>query len=700
MVLDGILKPYSSCKVYPLSDEVSGYLTYITEEPFYVPPMFNEVKTDVKLSSLKPKFVLFSAPGATGKSTLAKYIANRYNAIYWDLAKVKIGTNSFAGSVLNAVGAPKYSDFIKDLNSGRVLLVIDAFDEAEIVSGRKMINSFLSDISNSLSTHTTASVFLLARTETAQFIASFCAENNIAVAHYEIGFFNEETAKQFIVKSAIGKRTPLKPDFDCATAYYDVIKNNITETERASFLGYAPVLEAISAHIRATPNRNKLISELGSQKDCVSIIMRIMDDLLEREQKEKVVPAFEAKCKESHPEFSEWERVFSPIEQLVRIIYFILFDDKRYDNYQLDFLPPQLIDEYQRIIDSYIAQNPFVRSLSHVKGNRRLVDFTGPAFRDYALVKLILDENHEALADMYFEESQSQSYFPSQIFFDCYTTISDFEIKPNHISYVYDSYRAKATAYERAYLQCTEMAAEPGEGHKCLSAFGMIAGKSMSVKHDDVYAFIQAGDGALQFDKLINVSIDTPEVSVCIGRPAIDAQIYNSSVIAKQICWGSKSVTIESYAPEGCLLVSHEGFSGETVSIEITKGEKLRVCSPNINSYYKLKPYEYDFEDPTNYDIIKFIHALRCILVEFRTHKKDTLAKTAERIEFVTVGNSDMKRRVLEYMKDVGIIYTADHLYKIDEAKMQEKKISFNALSRMDTALMMEAFQDFCKWAQ
>lgn len=51
-------------------------------------------------------------------------------------------------------------------------------------------------------------------------------------------------------------------------------------------------------------------------------------------------------------------------------------------------------------------------------------------------------------------------------------------------------------------------------------------------------------------------------------------------------------------------------------------------------------------------------------------------------------------------MKAVGIIYTADHLYKIDEAKMQEKKISFNALSRMDTALMMEVFQDFCKWAQ
>ena len=43
-----------------------------------------------------------------------------------------MGTNSFAGSILNAVGAPKYSEFIADLNVGNVLLVIDAFDEAKM----------------------------------------------------------------------------------------------------------------------------------------------------------------------------------------------------------------------------------------------------------------------------------------------------------------------------------------------------------------------------------------------------------------------------------------------------------------------------------------------------------------------------------------------------------------------------------------
>ena len=132
MVLEGILGSYSKCKRYSLNDSVSDYISYIDSEPFYIPPSFSDVKTDKKLSTLKPKFVLLSAPGAAGKSSLAKYIAHRFNALYWNLAKVKVGTNSFAGSILNAVGAPKYSEFIADMNTGNVLLVIDAFDEAEI----------------------------------------------------------------------------------------------------------------------------------------------------------------------------------------------------------------------------------------------------------------------------------------------------------------------------------------------------------------------------------------------------------------------------------------------------------------------------------------------------------------------------------------------------------------------------------------
>ena len=164
--------------------------------------------------------------------------------------------------------------------------------------------------------------------------------------------------------------------------------------------------------------------------------------------------------------------------------------------------------------------------------------------------------------------------------------------------------------------------------------------------------------------------------------------------------WSTKNIFIESYNEEECLIVAKEGFSGDSVSIEITKSDNLKISAPNINSYYRLVQFKYDFEDPAEFDIVKFIHALRCILVEFRTHGKDTLAKTADRIDNVTVGNSVIKRQVLNYLKHCNIIYESAHLYKIDEVKMQDKGINFNALSRMNSQQLKDAFADFCVWAQ
>src|SRR5699024_6390218 len=103
--------------------------------------------------------------------------------------------------------------------------------------------------------------------------------------------------------------------------------------------------------------------------------------------------------------------------------------------------------------------------------------------------------------------------------------------------------------------------------------------------------------------------------------------------------------------PEGCLLVAREEFIGNNIKFDILSDYNLKVFAPNLNTYYRLYHYNYNFEDSSKLDIIKFIHALHCILIEFRTHRKDTLAKTAERIEFVTVGGSKIKRKVLEYLK-------------------------------------------------
>lgn len=194
MLLENILKEYSDFETnnsyirYPISEKVESYIKHIDVEPFYVSPMFTDIKINKSTSTQAPKFILFSAAGAVGKSALAKFISYTYNALYWDLSKMTLGTASFIGAISKAVGDKNYSTFISDLNQAKTLLVIDAFDEAEMISGRDMIGEFLHDINESMADECPrASVFLFARSETAQYIVDFCADNHIHIKHYEIG---------------------------------------------------------------------------------------------------------------------------------------------------------------------------------------------------------------------------------------------------------------------------------------------------------------------------------------------------------------------------------------------------------------------------------------------------------------------------------------------------------------------------------
>ena len=88
MVLEGIMTGYSKCKKYEIGKEVIEYLHYVEKQPFYVAPQFSMIKTTSKLSTRYPQLVLFSAPGATGKTALAEYLAYTYGALYWNLAKL------------------------------------------------------------------------------------------------------------------------------------------------------------------------------------------------------------------------------------------------------------------------------------------------------------------------------------------------------------------------------------------------------------------------------------------------------------------------------------------------------------------------------------------------------------------------------------------------------------------------------------
>ena len=151
-----------------LNQEKHISLSQIDNAQFYIKPPFLDICTDNN-----SKFILFSAPGATGKSALAKFIAHKFKALYWDLSKIKLGENSLHGTLIRAMGTSGFTDFLSAFKQGEILFVIDAFDEADMISGRESIEHLLRDLNELAKESEQCNIVLLARTETAKFIKQY-----------------------------------------------------------------------------------------------------------------------------------------------------------------------------------------------------------------------------------------------------------------------------------------------------------------------------------------------------------------------------------------------------------------------------------------------------------------------------------------------------------------------------------------------
>ena len=229
------------------------------------------------------------------------------------------------------------------------------------------------------------------------------------------------------------------------------------------------------------------------------------------------------------------------------------------------------------------------------------------------------------------------------------------------------------------------------------TVFGMINNsKHEQIKEDLELETIMDAE-SVEFNQLNNVFINLPNYCVKVGNKGIETKIKNATIIASTIQWSACNINIESYKSDGCLIVSKNNCTGDLPTFVILNGEELKVSIPNIHTYYRLVDYKYDFEDDSSIDITKYMHALHCILIEFRAHKKDTPAKTAERITNVTVGKSKIKQEVFDFLLRQQILYPCEHLYKIDMKKMQEYGINYNALGRMDSSQLEKSFLEFIK---
>ena len=180
-----------------------------------------------------------------------------------------------------------------------------------------------------------------------------------------------------------------------------------------------------------------------------------------------------------------------------------------------------------------------------------------------------------------------------------------------------------------------------------------------------------------------------------------NVSIIDSSVFCKRIILSAKTITISAFSPNTTTLQSNEPVQvvGTTPANFIVNADgMIQIDFPNVSDFPRLIQFRHSFsvDDPT--DIYTFIYYLRKIFSSFRTHKKDMPARDAEKIDFVVVAGSPLKRKIFDFLLSTSIMFREAHLYKVNLIEMSKYNISWGALTSTNIKQLKPVFDEFCKW--
>jgi len=649
--------------------------------PKYVEPIFSlQASTTEEASFNEATVILISAAGATGKTSLTQHLSYELKAPIFDLSEHDpVASNSLTGLLYNSMNLSDFTDYSTKLKTGKATMIIDALDEGFLKTTVDGFYAFLDNIIK-MSTEAQGVPFvLLGRTNIVELVTLYLESKGVKVALLQIEPFTVDAAKSFIDKHVNSEsKIKFEEQYKAVRDYIvDAIEgffknqSEINHKQYLQFIGYAPVLLAISTLLNDNNNYHALLEDLKSNnRRNIQLVIDIIERILKRDKEEKIdkilLPTLIDGRDASFIE-SALKNTYTIEEQCARLLCKQLGEE-----YNPSITGDTYFDvEYNKQIKSWLDEHPF---LSNGK-------IQNVVFESYIIAKLIENEQYKDYVFLYLQSHFRNAYMLFYIFEELVNP--DKVVDKDFISYLFDSLKALDKKDHHSTMELTLQSLDQVTGN--------IEGELVFFKanndNEDCYYVVRANktDSLSLGSEISNMIIDLP-LTIELSSNKTDF-IPPAYIKCDTIVCASSEILLNS-----CLQNDNVVFECENFRVECSqKGnlptltnqgnpnkEQFKIICKNKLTYPFVQYHSDSSLQKTPADIIEKYQKMRRIFLMFRAHSKGELARFKEKIDN-RIGNNDVGKCVIAALLKNGIIYSKDIMYFVNSEKMaSELGVKYN----------------------
>ena len=588
--------------------------------------------------------LLVSAPGAVGKTTLARQIASSTGSVYIDLAEAApVGANTLIGGIVN-------SGLYQEWQNGAVAVLIDGLDEARLKVTVEAFEAFLSDVARQSASRNMPTV-LFGRTGAIIHAWVVLTDHLENIPVLEIGYYGVEESIDFAeacLRASEADDRYQTVEREAIDLLLQQLRSQ-TESEGDRFAGYAPVLQAVAKQVELESDPQALISRIINGTQTVTL-QSIAMALLDREQNKLSSLQFE--------DSTLLEKLYSPKEQIDRLVAYV------YKSSQPKLIPMSASDEqtYTTALETWVAEHPFLDG--------------GYGFSSAVFGAMIVNRalRVAAASEMALHRELTSGDAANPFLFAFYTGSDDSFIQPDHVGVIYASLRANLSLGDIVSLSI--IGSEEIEGEEDLTADVDIVLTRQGEERSREFQFETSPDGTIRFGSHIedlDITLPLSRVEIGTGTEAvlvapINIQCDVLSVSSNRVIFEGPAKQNEDYNK---IYLEANSLDSSSIpsSVQVRRGDvEVAAFWPNVLDY----PWTRFATEPLptmDRRIDEALRRLRQFVIAFRSHGRGRLARSARKIESTRMIKGT-GRFVLQLLKDEGIISLENQRYFLDPVRL------------------------------